>query len=144
VADLVFNVAKGKAAEKVADGSTAIGILLLKVAESDAAMRDRTTIADLLAGNTEANFDGYARKTGLAGTVTIDQALDQVTIGIADQTWATAGGITNNSLVKLVLFYEEAAADASRIPLVALDFVTTTDGTNLTAQFTNPYFYKAA
>jgi hypothetical protein len=144
MADIVFNVAKGKAAEKVADGATVVGVLLLKIVESDALMKDRTTVADLLAGSTEANFTNYARKTALTGTVTVDQANDWVTISIPGQTWAAAGGGTNNTLAKLVVFYEEAAADATRIPLVALDFVVTTDGSDLAVTFNAAGFYKAA
>jgi hypothetical protein len=144
MADIVFNVAKGKAAEKVADGATVVGVLLLKTVESDALMKDRTTLTDLLAGNTEANFTNYARKTALTGTVTVDQANDWVTISIPGQTWAAAGGALNNTLAKLVVFYEEAAADGTRIPLVALDFVVTTDGSDLAVAFNAAGFYKAA
>lgn len=144
MADIVFNVAKGKAAEKVADAATVVGVLLIKTAESDALMKDRTTLTDVLAGSTEANFTNYARKTGLTGTVTVDQANDWVTISIPSQTWAAAGGGVNNTLAKLIVFYEEAAADATRIPLVALDFVVTTDGTDLQVTFNAAGFYKAA
>lgn len=143
MADIVFNVAKGAAAEKVRDDPTKLGVLLLKTAETDAAMRDRTTVADLLAGSTEANFSGYARKTGITGTVTVDQTNDRVDVSIPDQTWAAAGGAVNNTLAKLVVFYEEAAADSGRIPLVALDFVATTDGNDLTARFTQGAFLRA-
>jgi hypothetical protein len=144
MADIVFNVAKGKVAEKVADDGTKLGVLLLKTVESDALMKDRTTLADLLGGNTEANFTNYARKTGLTGTVTIDQANDRTDVSVPDQTFSSAGGATNNTLAKLVVFYEEAAADATRIPLVALDFVATTDGTDLIADFNAAGFFRAS
>jgi hypothetical protein len=119
--------------------------MLLKVAEADAALRDRTTLADILgAANTEANFTNYARKTGITGTVTVDQANDRVDVDMPDQTFAAAGGATNNTLAKLIVYYEEAAADATRIPLSAHDFVVTTDGTDLIVQVAAAGFYRAA
>jgi hypothetical protein len=144
MADGVFNVAKGRVAEKVADGSALLGDLLIKTAEADTALRDRTTLADILGGNTEANFTNYARKTAITGTVTVDQANDRVDVDIPDQTWTTAGGAVNNTLAKLIVFYEEAAADATRIPLTHHDFVVTTDGSDLAAQIAAAGFYRAA
>ncbi|MFL5954772.1 MAG: hypothetical protein ACJ76I_11770 [Gaiellaceae bacterium] len=144
MADLVFNVAKGAVAEKVLDDPTKLGVLLLKAGEADALLKDRTTIADVLAGNTEANFTNYARKTGIVGTRTVDQANDRVDVDMPDQTWLVAGGATNNTLTRAIIFYEDAAADATRIPLVALDSVTTTDGTDLAIQFAVAGFYRAA
>lgn len=144
MADFVFNVAKGKFAEKVADSAASIGVILIKTAESDANMKDRTTIADLLGGSTEADFTNYARKTGITGTVTIDQANDRTDLDIPDQTWTTAGGATNNTLAKLVTYYQESAADSGRIPMTAHDFVVTTDATDLTAQIAAAGIYRAA
>jgi hypothetical protein len=144
MADLVFNVAKGAVAEKLLDDATKLGVLLLKAGEADALLKDRTTIADVLAANTEANFTNYARKTGITGTRTVDQANDRVDVDMPDQTWLVAGGATNNTLTRAIIFYEEAAADATRIPLVALDFATTTDGTDLAIQLAAAGFYRAA
>lgn len=144
MADFVFNVAKGAAAEKARDDATKFGMLILKTVESDALMKDRTTVADLLAGNTEANFTNYVRKTPLTATLTVDQANDRVDLDIPDQTWTTAGGAVNNTTAKIVIFYEEAAADATRIPIVALDFVATTDGNDLQVVINAAGFYRAA
>jgi hypothetical protein len=144
MADLVFNVAKGAVAEKVRDDATKLGVLLLKTVETDALMRDRTTVADLLAGSTEANFTNYARKTPITGTLTVDQTNDRVDVDMPDQTWTAAGGGVNNTLAKLVVFYEESAADSGRIPLTAHDFVVTTDGSDLAAQIAAAGFYRAA
>lgn len=144
MSDLVFNVAKGKVAEKVADDPTKLGVLILKAGEADALLKDRTTIADVLAGNTEANFTNYGRKTGITGTVTIDQANDRVDVDLPDQTWTSAGGATNNATTRAIIYYEEAAADATRIPLVALDMVATTDGNDLALQLAAAGFYRAS
>jgi hypothetical protein len=107
-------------------------------------MKDRTTVADLLAGNTEANFTNYARKTPLTATLTVDQANDRVDVSIPNQTWAAAGGALNNTTAKAVVFYDEGGTDATRIPLVALDFVVTTDGSDVTIQFAAAGFFRAA
>lgn len=144
MADFVFNIAKGAAAEKVRDDATKIGFLLIKTAESDAAMKDRATITALLSGSTEADFTNYARKTALTATLTVDNTNDRVDLDVADQTWTTAGGATNNTLAKLVIFYDEGGTDGTRIPLTAHDFVVTTDGSDLTAQVAAAGFYRAS
>lgn len=144
MADFIFNVSKGAIAEKLRDDPTKLGILLLKTAESDAAMKDRTTVADVLAGSTEADFTNYARKTSITGTVTVDQTNDLVAADISDPLWASAGGGVNNSLVKLIIFYEESAADSGRIPLAAYDYVATTNGSDLGATVNAGGFYQAS
>lgn len=145
MADFVFNVAKGKAAEKVADAATNLGILVLATSglETDAVLKDKTTLTDLVSGTTnEVTNTNYARKTALTGTVTVDQTNDDVTIDIPDQTWsAVAAG---DGWSKLVIFYEEAAADGTRIPLTCHDFAVTPDGSDITVTINASGFYKAA
>lgn len=144
MADIVFNIAKGAAGEKARDDATKFGVLLLKTAEADSAMKDRATVATVVANSTEADFTNYARKTAITATLLVDNANDWVTLDMPDQTWTTAGGATNNTLAKLVTYYEEAAADATRVPITAHDFVVTTDASDLTAQVAAAGFYKAA
>lgn len=144
MADFVFNIAKGAFAEKARDDATKFGVLLLKTVESDALMMDRATITALLTGSTEANFTNYARKTPITATLTVDTTNDRVDVDMPDQTWAVAGGATNNTLAKLVTFYEDAAADATRVPITAHDFVATTDGTDLIAVIAAAGFARAA
>jgi hypothetical protein len=134
MADGVFDISKGAFAEKTRDDATKFGILLLKVAEADSTLRTRATVAALLAAsNTEANFTNYARKTALTFTLNVDTTNHKSTITVADQTWTLAGGALNNSLVKLVVFYEESGSDSGRIPISFHDFVETTNGSDLTA-----------
>lgn len=145
MADFVFNIAKGAVAEKIRDGATNLLILLLKAAEADATLKDRADVAAILGnGSTEADFTNYARKTGLTGTITVDNTNDRVDVDIADQTWTSAGGATNNTLTDLVIAYQEAAADASRVPLTLHDFAVTTDGSDLTVQINAAGFYRAS
>lgn len=144
MADGVFNIAKGAFVEKIRDGASAIGILLLKVNETESALIDRATVAAILAAsNTEANFTNYARKTSITGTITVDNTNDRVDVDIPDQTWTTAGGATNNSLTKLITYYEESGADSGRVPLTHHDFVVTTDTSDVTAQVNAAGFGRA-
>jgi hypothetical protein len=135
MADQVFNIAKGAFVEKFRDSAAQGLILLLKTAEADATLIDYDTIALILAGaNVECDFTNYARKTGLTGTITVDDTNNRVDVDIADQTWTSAGGGTNNNIVKAIFAYQESAADSGRVPLAHYDFVVTTDGSNLTLE----------
>jgi hypothetical protein len=145
MADFVFNIAKGAAAEKVRDGATVIGIMLLKAAEADATFKDRDDLAAILAnGGTEADFTNYTRKTGITGTITVDDVNDRVDVDIPDQTWTSAGGASNNTLSDAVVYYQEAAADASRVPLTNHDFALTTDGSDVTLVVNASGFFRAS
>jgi len=145
MADGVFNISKGAFVEKIRDSSVNVLILLLQAAEADATLVDYFDVAALLlpAGNTEATFTNYARKTGITGTITVDNTNDRVDVDIPDQTWTSAGGASNNSLVKLIVAYEETAADSGRVPLTHHDFTPTTDGSDLSAQINVSGFGRA-
>lgn len=145
MADVLFNIAKGAFAEKARDDATKFGVLLLKVDEGNAGLIDRATLSAITgASNTEANFTNYARKTSITATLTVDNTNDRVDLDMADQTWTSAGGGTNNTLTKLIIFYEEAGADSTRIPITCHDFAVTTDGSDLTAQVATAGFARAS
>lgn len=146
MADGVFNISKGAFVEKIRDASTNVLIMLLKANEAETTLIDRTDVADLLveAGNTEADFTNYARKTGLTGVITVDNSNDRVDVDVTDQTWTAAGGAANNTLTKLVTAYEESAADAGRVPMTHHDFAGTTDGNDLIAQVNSAGFGRAS
>ena len=144
MADFTFNIAKGVAVEKVNDAAANLLILLIKTAESDALMKDRATVAAVLTGSTEADFTNYARKTAITGTVTVDNTNDRADLDCPDQTWTAAGGALNNTLAKLIVAYQDSAADTGRVPLTAHDFVVTTDGSDLIAQVAAAGFYRAS
>jgi hypothetical protein len=146
MADGVFNIAKGAFAEKFRDAGANGIVMLLKANEAEATLIDRDHLQAMLAeaGTTEADFTNYARKTGLTGTITVDDSNDRVDVDMPDQTWSSAGNGSNNTLTKLVVAYEESASDAGRIPLTHHDFSVTTDGSDLTAQFNAAGFGRAA
>lgn len=142
MSDFVFNIAKGAFAEKVRDSAANCGMLLLKVADTDAAMMDLATVATLLAGTAdEATDASYARKTALTGTVTVDNTNDRVDVDIPDQTWTALAGA---AITDLVVFYEDAAADATRVPLTLHDFSVTCDGSDVTAVINASGFARAS
>jgi hypothetical protein len=144
MADFVFNIAKGAVAEKVRDGASALGIMLLKAAEADSTFKDRDTLAEILAnGGTEADATNYARKTGLTGTITVDDTNDRVDVDLPDQTWNALGGAANNTLTDAVVYYQESAADSGRVPLTCHDFPVVTDGSDVTLQVNAAGFFRA-
>lgn len=146
MADGIFNIAKGAFIEKVRDSGSALLLMLLKANETEATLIDRDTVALMLAeaGTTEADFTNYARKTGLTGTITVDDTNDRVDLDIPDQTFTSAGGASNNTLTKAVVAYEESAADSGRIPLSHHDVSVTTDGSDLTLQMAAAGIARAA
>lgn len=146
MADGVFNIAKGQAVEMVENNTDSLVVLLLKANEAEADLIDHDTVNSLLgaAGNTEADFTNYARKTGISETVNIDDASDETTIDAPDQTWASAGNGTNNTLTKAVVCVQTGADDTTLIPLTHHDFSVTTDGTDLTLEFHADGFYRAS
>lgn len=146
MADGVFNIAKGRAAKYVEDNTNSIVVLLLQANETEADLIDHDDVDALLtaAGNTEATFTNYARKTGISETVTQDDGNDRTDIDIPDQTWTSAGNGTNNTLTKLIVAVATGAGDANLVPLTHHDFPVTTDGTDLTAQINAAGFFRAS
>lgn len=157
MANGVFNISKGKVNEYMArvDGNdpanSAIIVVLLKVVEADATLRDYDTLAAILAGsNTEADFTNYARKTITDASITAptpDDTNDLQAADIPDQTWTSAGGATNNTLVKLIICYDSdttGGADSAIVPLTYHDFAITTNGSDLTAQIAAAGFFSAS
>ena len=142
MADGVFNIAKGAVAEKFRDGAANGIILLLTTGETETALVDYDTVAALLAGApAEASDGSYARKTGLTGTVTVDDTNDRVDVDIPDQTWTALAGA---AIVKAIVAYEESAADSGRIPLTHHDFAVTPDGSDVTLQVNASGFFRAS
>lgn len=146
MADGIFNIAKGAFVEKFRDAAANGLVLLLKANEAETALRDHDNLSVLLlaAGNTEADFTSYVRKTALTGTITVDDVNDRVDVDMADQTFSPAGGALNNTLTKAIVAYEETATDTGRIPLSHHDFVITTNGGDITIQFNASGFGRAA
>lgn len=134
-----------RARDGTIDTAPALVVVLLKAAEADDTLRDYDDLGAALgvAGNTEADFTNYARResTTTDVTVTIDDTNNDMTIDIPDETWTSAGGTTDNTLVKLLIVYDPdtgVADDAVMPGITQHDFSVTTDGSDLTANIVDP------
>lgn len=138
--DGIFIGAKGRILQLGKDvedlvASTSLKLLLLKdTVESKTLLEVRTTVADIVANNIEANFDNYVRKTLTSvnyGTSGTEAFLDS-----DDVIWTLAGssGVgVNNTLNTAVLYFDNTVID---IPLCFFSFPITTSGIDLS--FTVP------
>jgi len=150
MASKVFNVGKGRIVEisrNIKAGvraNAAFIVVLLQNAEDDLNIIDHLSLADVLAaiGNTEATFTNYSRLT--MGQSELDLLPppnvvdDKYELTFPSQTFISAGGTTDNSLVKFLLCYADdtiALVDSNIVPLIAFDYVTVTDGSSLLVEF---------
>lgn len=155
-ADGVFNVSKGGVNELVSrvdsndPANSALVVTLFQTIEADATLEDYDSLAAILAGaNTLATFTNYAPKVltdvDITGP-TVDDTANNRWSDIPDQVWTSAGGTVDNTLVKLIIFYDPdstGGTDADLIPLTHLDFATTTNGNDLTAVMAAIGFFVA-
>ncbi|NRQ34507.1 hypothetical protein HII36_22035 [Nonomuraea sp. NN258] len=124
VVDFVSNVSLGRTAEfhhrvKVGDpAGSALLVVALATAglESDAALRDKDSLADLVAGATnEVPIEnGYARKALVAGDLNVvapDDVNDRLDLDIPDQTWTSVLS-ASGGWSKLVICYRPGETGA--------------------------------
>lgn len=157
MADLVFNIAKGRAAEfyyrvdnnDPANSALVVMVLATSGLESDAVLRDKDDFAAIVSGATnEVTNTGYARKTltdSDLGPLTIDDTNDRVDLDLLDQTWSTV--LAGDGWSKIVVGYDSdttAGTDSGIIPIVALDFVIVPDGSDIVWQLDPAGFFRAA
>ena len=155
---IVFNVAKGRAAElhnRVANNDPATAILVIMAVNSTAAdtvMVDLDTFAAIEsdANTAEVTNTNYGRKI-LADTdisaVTVNDTSDRVEADIADQTWTAVA--TGDAWTHLVFGYiaapaaaGEAADNANIVPLTMHEFAVSPNGGDVTAQVAD--YYRAS
>lgn len=155
MADLVFNIAKGRVAElynRVDTNDPANSALVIVPVDvgavTDATLRDFDTLAAILAGGvTERTTGGWSRKTLTGADLSAfapDDTNDRVDVDIPDQTWTavTAGAVTD-----LIVCYDNdttAGTDSNLIPLTLHDFPITPDGSDVVAQINAAGFYRAS
>lgn len=144
MADLVFNIAKGRVVELFnrvdLNDPTNSAIIVVPVdagATTDATIRDFATLSAALAGGlTERAATGWNRKSlddTVIATIAVDNTNDRFEVTIADQTWTavTAGVVTD-----LLICYDSdttGGTDANILPLLCLDFAITPDGSDVVA-----------
>lgn len=144
-----MNVGRSRLRNAKTGGNDLI-VVLLKTAQADDALRDHDTLSALLTtgggtANVEANFTNYARKVipNASWSYTEDEVNNRADADMPDQTYAAAGGATNNTLVKALVCID-GASDAVRIPVSAHDFTPTTDGSDLVLQVAAAGFYRSS
>lgn len=157
MADLVFNIAKGRVAELYnrvdtndpANSALVIGVLATAGIEADSVLRDVDTVAALVAGTTnEVTNTGYARKVLTDADLTAfapDDTNDRVDLDIPDQTWT--GVAAGDGWNDVFISYDgdtTAGTDANIVPLTLHDFVVTPDGSDVTAQIAAAGFFRAS
>lgn len=113
---------------------------------SDDVAADYATLAAWKAAQTEATFTNYTRKPLVNVALAVDNINNRVTADADDLSWTAAGGTTNNTLGRIVFFYDPdttSATDAQRIPLTFYPYATTTDGTTRTVQINALGFWRS-
>ena len=158
MADGVFNIAKGRVNELVSrvalndPANSALVVVLLQAAGTDAALEDFDTLDDILsdAAFTEATFTNYARQALTDSELSApspDDTNNRMDADIPDLTYANAGGTADNTLVKLLICYDADTTggdDSAIVPLTHHDFSATTDGNTLQATINSAGFYRAS
>lgn len=157
MANFVFNIALGSVAGyyRRVDGNdpanSALVVVLLAASgiESDATLKDKDTLSDLVSGATnEATNTGYARKVLTDSDLTAfspDDASDRVDLDFADQTWTGVANDGTGAISDLVVCYDgdtTGGTDANIEPLTQHDFSVTPSGGDITAAVAN--FYRAS
>lgn len=156
--DQIANIAKGRFVEmynRVENNdpaNSAFIFVLLQAAEADAVLLDYDDLGALLgaAGNTEADFTNYARKTitdvELAPLPAPDDVNNRRDVDMPDQTFANAGGALNNNLVKAVIGFDPdttGGTDAAIEIVGTYEFAIATNGGDVTAQVDPAGFARA-
>lgn len=156
MADLVFNISKGRVAElynRVDTNDPANSVLTViawNTAATDATLRDLDTVAAIEADASTAEItnSGYARKVLTDADLVAfapDDVNDRVDLDIPDQTWAAVAAGT--AITDISINYDNdstGGTDSNQVPLTLHDFSVTPDGSDILAQIAAAGFYRAA
>ncbi len=155
MADLVFNIAKGRVAElyrrvDLADPANAVLVVVAIVAngQTDAVIRDYDTLSDLLGDAlvAEATNSGYARiviNGAALAAFAADDTNDRVDLDTADLAFGAISA--GDNWTDLVICYDPdstGGTDATIVPLTLHDFPITADGSAVTATVAG--FFRAS
>ncbi len=153
MANIVFNIAKGRVAElydRVKSNDPANSALILipietSGLEADSVLIDADTVAAVLAGTTNDQTT-MGRKTltdsDLASTPAPDDTNDRNERSLPTVTWTAA---TGNPISKILVAYDSdttGGTDANLVPITMFDFVQTPSGADI--QMTGATFYRAS
>ncbi len=153
MANIVFNIAKGKVAElydRVENSDpTNAALILVPIEtsglESDATLIDADTLAAVLSGTTNEQTT-MGRKTltdaDLAAVPAPDDSGDRNERSLPTVTWAAASG---NAISKILVCYDPdttGGTDSNIVPLTMFDFAQTPSGADI--QMTTGVFFRAS
>jgi len=153
MANVVFNIAKGRVAELYnrvkSNDPTNSAIILVPIEtsglESDATLIDKDDLAAVLSGTTNEQTT-MGRKTltdsDLAAFPSPDDTNDRMDVSLPTVTWTAA---TGSAISKILVCYDAdttAGTDSSIVPLTMFDFALTPSGVDV--QMTGGVFYRAA
>lgn len=156
MADFIFNIARGRGGELYwrvknndpANSALVVVVLASSGLETDATLKDKDTLADVLSGTTnEATNTGYARKTITDSTLTAyspDDTNDLLYLDMPDQTWTSVAA--GDVWAKLLVCYDSdttGGTDANVVPWLAFDFSWTPDGLDITWVVPANGFYRS-
>lgn len=153
MADICFNIAKGRVAELYNrvdtndPSNSALIIVPVDVgATTDATIRDFDTLAAVLAGGvTERTTGGWNRKTltdADIAAMTVDDGNDRMPLDLPDQTWTS---VTSGAVTDLIICYDSdttGGTDSNIVPLTMHDFAITPDGSDVIATISD--FFRAS
>jgi hypothetical protein len=163
MADLVFNIAKGRVTQfaELIEGNAApyvnaqfVLTLWRRGASGDATLKDYTTVAALEADANAAelvsgvNANYVEKLVNEAGVVVFyDNTNEWVDVDIPDQTW-TALGAGGTAITDLLIAFDNDSTsgtvrDAAVVPCTFHGFPVTPDGSDVTAQIATAGFYRA-
>ncbi len=155
--NFVYNAGLGRVAQKYQDiqanlkPNSAIIITVLASAglESDAVLKDKNTLSNVVIGTTnEVTNTNYARKVLTDADLVAyapDNTNDRVDLDFPDQTWtAVASGDAWAAVVVSIDEDTASGTDANVLPLTHHDFVVTPDGNDITLQVGTSGFYRAS
>lgn len=152
MANIVFNIAKGRVAElygRVENNDPSNSALILipietSGLESDATLIDADTVAAVLAGATNEQST-MGRKTltdtELATVPAPNDTSDYNELSLPTVTWAAASG---NAISKILVAYDSdttGGTDSNLVPLTMFDFAQTPSGADI--QMTGGAFFRA-
>lgn len=154
MADLVFNIAKGRFVElynrvDLNDPATAeLYVIAFASTATDAVIRDLDTVAAIEAdANTaEATNAGYARKALTDADIVAfapDDTNDRVDVDIPDQTWSAVAAGSNWTDI-CIAYGLNGGLDSAKVPLTWHDFVVNPSGADIVMQVAAAGFARAA
>lgn len=154
MANLMFNVAKGKAGQYFdnVENNSPAGCLIRIFAidangETDDNMIDTDNMTALFATlANEVTNTNYTNKSVAAAniTITLDDTNNRLDVDIDDQTWSSIA--SGDSWTDLVVAYDPNGSDtdANTIPISLHDFAVTPDGSDIIAQIDAAGVYRAS